>query len=96
MFLIKYKIINSLYFSFLLLILIFIKFSTTIVFADNYTVKNIKIKEQYYINFNKDEVINKPKDNSQDKPKDNSQDKPKDNLQDKTKDTSENKHKDTS
>ena len=59
MFLIK-KIINIyLYFFFLLFILVFIKFSTTIVFADNYTVKNIKIKEQYDINFNKDEVINK-------------------------------------
>ena len=59
MFLIKYKNINSLYFFFLLLILIFIKFSTVNVFADNYTVKNINIREQYDINFNKDEVINK-------------------------------------
>ena len=53
------KINNSLYFFFLLLILIFIKFSTIKVFADNYTVKNIKIKEQYDTNFNRDEVINK-------------------------------------
>ena len=59
MFLIKNKINIYLYFFFLLFILVFIKFSTTIVFADNYTVKNIKIKEQYDINFNKDEVINK-------------------------------------
>ena len=59
MFLINYKNINSLYFFFLLLILIFIKFSTINVFADNYIVKNINIKEQYDINFNKDEVINK-------------------------------------
>ncbi len=59
MFLIKNKNNNYLYFFFLLFILVFIKFSTTIVFADNYTVKNIKIKEQYDINFNKDEVINK-------------------------------------
>jgi len=59
MYLIKYKNINSLYFFFLLLILIFIKFSTTNVFADNYIVKNINIREQYDINFNKDEVINK-------------------------------------
>ena len=59
MFLIKYKNINSLYFFFLLLILIFIKFSTINVFADNYIVKNINIREQYDINFNKDEVINK-------------------------------------
>ena len=59
MFLIKNKIINSLYFFFLLLILIFIKFSTIKVIADNYTVKNINIKEQYDINFNKDKVINK-------------------------------------
>ena len=59
MFLIKYKIINSLYFFFLLLILIFIKFSTINVFADNYVVKNINIREKYDINFNKDEVINK-------------------------------------
>ncbi len=59
MFLVKNKINIYLYFFFLLFILVFIKFSTTIVFADNYTVKNIKIKEQYDINFNKDEVINK-------------------------------------
>ena len=59
MFLIKNKINIYLYFFFLLFILVFIKFSTTIVFADNYTVKNIKIKEQYDINFNKTEVINK-------------------------------------
>jgi len=59
MFLIKNKINIYLYFFFLLFILVFIKFSTTIVFADNYIVKNIKIKEQYDINFNKDEVINK-------------------------------------
>ncbi len=52
------KNINSLYFFFLLLILIFIKFSTIKVFADNYTVKNIKIREHYGINFNKDHVIN--------------------------------------
>ena len=59
MFLIKNKINIYLYFFFLLFILVFIKFSTTIVFADNYIVKNIKIKEQYDINFNKDKVINK-------------------------------------
>ncbi len=59
MFLIKNKINIYLYFFFLLFILVFIKFSTTIVFADNYTVKNIKIKEQYDINFNKDEAIKK-------------------------------------
>ena len=59
MFLIKNNINNYLYFFFLLFILVFIKFSTTPVFADNYTVKNIKIKEQYDINFNKDKVINK-------------------------------------
>ncbi len=59
MFLIKYKNINSLYFFFLLLILIFIKFSTINVFGDNYIVKNINIRERYDINFNKDEVINK-------------------------------------
>ena len=59
MFLIKNKINIYLYFFFLLFILVFIKFSTTIVFADNYTVKNIKIKEQYDINFNKEKVINK-------------------------------------
>ena len=59
MFLIKNKINIYLYFFFLLFILVFIKFSTTIVFADNYTVKNIKIKEQYDINFNKDKVIKK-------------------------------------
>ena len=57
MLLINNKNINLLYVFFLLLILIFIKFSTTNVFADNYTVKNIKIKEQYDINFNKDQVI---------------------------------------
>ena len=59
MFLIKYKINIYLYFFFLLFILVFIKFSTAIVLAGNYTVKNIKIKEQYDINFNKDKVINK-------------------------------------
>ena len=59
MFLIKNKINIYLYFFFLLFILVFIKFSTAIVLADNYIVKNIKIKEQYDINFNKDEVINK-------------------------------------
>ncbi len=59
MFLIKNKINIYLYFFFLLFILVFIKFSTAIVFADNYIVKNIKIKEQYDINFNKDKVINK-------------------------------------
>ncbi len=59
MFLIKNKNNNCLYFSFLLLILFFIKFSTIKAFADNYTVKNINIKEQYDLNFNKDFVINK-------------------------------------
>ncbi len=59
MFLIKNKINIYLYFFFLLFILVFIKFSTTIALADNYTVKNIKIKEQYDINFNKEKVINK-------------------------------------
>ncbi len=59
MFLIKKKINSSLYFFFLLLILFFIKFSTIKVFGDNYTVKNINIKEQYDVNFNKDQVINK-------------------------------------
>ena len=53
------KINNSLYFFFLLLILIFIKFSTIKVYGDNYTIKNINIKEQYDINFNKDQAINK-------------------------------------
>ena len=41
------------------MILFFIKFSTIKVFGDNYTVKNINIKEQYDVNFNKDQVINK-------------------------------------
>ena len=59
MFLIKSKINNSLYFFFLLLILIFIKFSTIKVFGDNYTVKNINIKEKYDVNFDKDNAINK-------------------------------------
>ncbi|MDC3049400.1 hypothetical protein OA168_00420 [Candidatus Pelagibacter sp.] len=59
MFLIKNKINIYLYFFFLLFILVFIKFSTAIVLADNYIVKNIKIKEQYDINFNKDKVINR-------------------------------------
>ena len=59
MFLIKKKINSSLYFFFLLLILFFIKFSTIKVFADNYTIKNINIKEQYDVNFNKDRAINK-------------------------------------
>ncbi len=59
MFLIKNKINIYLYFFFLLFILVFIKFSTAIVLADNYIVKNIKIKELYDINFNKDNVINK-------------------------------------
>ena len=59
MFLIKNKINIYLYFFFLLFILVFIEFSTAIVIADNYIVKNIKIKEQYDINFNKDKVINK-------------------------------------
>ncbi len=59
MFLIKNKLINYLYLFFLLLILFFIEFSTIKVFADNYTVKNINIKEQYDINFNKDDVINR-------------------------------------
>ncbi len=59
MFLIKNKINIYLYFFFLLFILVFIKFSTATVLADNYIVKNIKIKEQYDINFNKDKVINK-------------------------------------
>ena len=57
--LIKKKINSSLYFFFLLLILFFIEFSTIKVFGDNYTVKNINIKEQYDVNFNKDQVINK-------------------------------------
>ncbi len=57
--LINNKNINSLYFFFLVLILIFIKFSTIKSFADNYTVKNINIKEQYDINFIKENVINK-------------------------------------
>ena len=53
------KINNSLYFFFLLLILIFIKFSTIKVYGDNYTVKNINIKEKYDVNFKKDKAINK-------------------------------------
>ncbi len=57
--LIKNKINNSLYFFFLVLILIFIKFSTTKVFGDNYIVRDINIKEQYDIDFNKADVINK-------------------------------------
>jgi len=57
--LIKKKINSSLYFFFLLLILFFIEFSTIKVFADNYTIKNINIKEQYDVNFNKDRAINK-------------------------------------
>ena len=59
MFLNKNKINNSLYFFFLLLILVFIKFSTVKVYGDNYTVKNINIKEEYNTNFNKSQVINK-------------------------------------
>tara|TARA_B100001027_G_scaffold9739_1_gene6095 strand:+ start:64 stop:1140 length:1077 start_codon:yes stop_codon:yes gene_type:complete len=59
MYVIKNKINNYLYFFFLLLILIFIKFSTIKAFGDNYTVKNINIKEQYDTNFNKSQVINK-------------------------------------
>ncbi len=59
MFLVKNKINIYLYFFFLLFILVFIKFSTAIVLADNYIIKNIKIEEQYDINFNKDKVINK-------------------------------------
>ena len=57
--LIKKKINSSLYFFFLLLILFFIEFSTIKVFGDNYTVKNINIKEQYDVNFKKDQVIKK-------------------------------------
>ena len=57
MFLNKIKLM--LFILFLLLILIFIKFSTIKVYGDNYTVKNINIKEQYDINFNKDKAINK-------------------------------------
>ena len=53
------KINSSLYFFFLVLILIFIKFSTVAVYANNYTVKNINIKEHYDINFNKERAINK-------------------------------------
>ncbi len=59
MFLTKNKINNYLYFFFLLLILFFIKFSTIKAFANNYTVKNINIKEEYDVNFNKDKVISK-------------------------------------
>ena len=59
MYVIKNKINNYLYFFFLLLILIFLKFSTINAFGDNYTVKNINIKEQYNTNFNKSQVINK-------------------------------------
>tara|TARA_B100000989_G_scaffold33393_1_gene21339 strand:- start:3279 stop:4352 length:1074 start_codon:yes stop_codon:yes gene_type:complete len=56
---IKNKNSSHLYFFFLLLILIFIEFSTIKVLADYYTVKNINIKEQYDVNFSKDEVINR-------------------------------------
>ncbi len=41
------------------MILIFIKFSTIELFADNYTIKNINIEEQYDLNFKKDDVISK-------------------------------------
>ena len=57
--LIKRDIIRNIYFFFIILFLIIIKFSTINTFADNYTVTNIKVKEQYGINFNKQKVINK-------------------------------------
>ena len=57
--LIKRDIIRNIYFFFIILFLIIIKFSTINSFADNYTVTNINVKEQYGINFNKQKVINK-------------------------------------
>ncbi len=57
MFLINKIIFKHLYIFFLLFIFIFIKFSTISSLAENYTVKNINIKEKYNIKFNKEDVI---------------------------------------
>ncbi len=56
----KKKIINNnIYIYFVILIFVFIKFSTNDVFAKNYIVKNIEISEKYDLDFSKNKVIEK-------------------------------------
>ena len=56
----KKKIINfRLYIFFLFFVVIFIKFSTTNIYANNYKIENVEISEPYEINFNKQNIIDR-------------------------------------
>ena len=55
----KKKYIYHLYIFFLVLILFFSEFSTNIVSGKNYNILDIKVEENYDINFDKSKVINK-------------------------------------
>ena len=50
---------NHLYIFFLILIIIFVEFSTNIAKAKNFTITNIEIKEEYTLNFNKTKALDK-------------------------------------
>ena len=53
------KINNYLYIFFLIIIIVFIEFSTNFAKAKNFTITNIEIKEEYNLNFNKSKALDK-------------------------------------
>jgi len=53
------KIFNYLYIFFLVLIIVFSEFSTNIVNAKNFVIKNVEIQEEYNLNFDKTKVVDK-------------------------------------
>ncbi len=59
MLLFKKKYFNYLYIFFLILVLFFNEFSTNNVLSRNYNILDIKVEENYDINFDKSKVINK-------------------------------------
>ena len=59
MLLFKKNYFNHLYIFFLVLVLFFSEFSTNIVFSKNYNILDIRVEENYDLNFDKSKVINK-------------------------------------
>ena len=53
------KINNYLYIFFLIIIIVFVEFSTNFAKAKNFTITNIEIKEEYNLNFNKSKALDK-------------------------------------
>ena len=53
------KIYKHLYIFFLILIIIFAEFSTNFAKAKNFAITNIEIKEEYSLNFNKEQALDK-------------------------------------